>query len=56
MFKKSYFITDFKDFKDLLTKVFDDLANYNNYSIYFHNFAKFDSYFILKYLPDLGVV
>jgi len=56
MYKKSYFITDFKDFKDLLSKVFDDLIYYNNYSIYFHNFAKFDSYFILKYLPELGHV
>jgi hypothetical protein len=56
IFKKSYFISDYKDFKALLEKVFNDLANYNNYSIYFHNFAKFDSYFILKYLPDLGIV
>lgn len=56
MFKKSYFITDYEDFKSLLTQVFNDLDNYNNYSVYFHNFAKFDSYFILKYLPEIGIV
>lgn len=53
---KSYFITDYSDFKSLLSQVFNDLKNYNHYSIYFHNFAKFDSYFILKYLPDFGIV
>jgi|SRR5688572_3777733 len=53
---KSYFITDYKDFKSLLIQVFIDLKEYNNYSVYFHNFAKFDSYFLLKYLIELGNV
>jgi len=29
-------------------------GDYDGYSVYFHNFAKFDSLFLLKYLAVLG--
>jgi len=54
LISKSYFITDYKDFGDLLKNVLDDLVEFNDYTVYFHNFAKFDSYFLLKYLVELG--
>ena len=54
LISKSYFITDFKDFGDLLKNVLNDLVEFNDYTVYFHNFAKFDSYFLLKYLVELG--
>jgi len=54
LISKSYYITDYKDFGNLLKNVLDDLVEFNNYTVYFHNFAKFDSYFLLKYLVELG--
>lgn len=53
---KSYYITDYKDFGDLLKNVFKDLLPYKGYTVYFHNFAKFDSYFLLKYLIEFGEI
>jgi hypothetical protein len=47
---RSYFINDFKDFKELLQNVFNSLAEYNDYTIYFHNFSKFDSYFLVLFI------
>jgi len=30
------------------------IRKYNNYKIYFHNFSKFDGYFLVKYLAKIG--
>jgi hypothetical protein len=58
----SYYITNYSDFKSLLINVFNDLLEYKNsisctrLSVYFHNFSKFDSFFLLKYIAELGDV
>jgi len=31
------------------------IRKYNNYKIYFHNFSKFDGYFLVKYLAKIGI-
>ena len=30
------------------------IRKYKDYKIYLHNFAKFDGYFLLKYLSQIG--
>jgi hypothetical protein len=54
----SFFITDFKDSKDLILTALDSILirKYNGYNVYIHNMAKFDIIFLLKYLVKLGNV
>jgi hypothetical protein len=46
----------FQMFTNCFNKLIDYKQNNKNLVVYFHNFAKFDSYFILKYLVKLGKV
>ncbi len=60
--KKSYFINNLDpvtiDFEILrmINRAVTDICirKYNNYKIYFHNFSKFDGYFLVKYLAKIG--
>jgi len=42
---------------DMVTRAMRDInkKKYKNYKIYLHNFAKFDGYFLLKYLSQIGM-
>nr|YP_009517257.1 DNA polymerase [Tephrocybe rancida]YP_009517278.1 DNA polymerase [Tephrocybe rancida]AYE93167.1 DNA polymerase [Tephrocybe rancida]AYE93168.1 DNA polymerase [Tephrocybe rancida] len=54
--KKSYWIKDYSNFESLVEAAFKDICckKYDNYKIYFHNFANFDSTFIINILSNLG--
>src|SRR6266540_3469916 len=41
---------------DMIKRAIKDLniAKYYNYSVYLHNFSKFDAYFLIKYLSQIG--
>jgi hypothetical protein len=54
----SYFISDFKDSKDLILTALKSILSrkYNGYNVYIHNMAKFDIIFLLKHLVKLGNV
>jgi hypothetical protein len=54
----SFFITDFKDSKDLILSALKSILirKYNGYNVYIHNMAKFDIIFLLKHLVKLGEV
>jgi DNA polymerase type B, organellar and viral len=54
----SYFISDFKDPKDLIITALKSILvrKYNGFNVYIHNMAKFDIIFLLKYLVKLGNV
>lgn len=60
---KSYFIASLEpnhledNTFNMIKEAIDDLSKkkYNNYHIYFHNFAKFDGYFLIKHLSKLGL-
>jgi hypothetical protein len=51
----SYFISDYKNYDDLIFTVIKDICKnkYKNYRIYLHNLAKFDSIFLLKSLTKI---
>jgi len=40
----------------MINKVIEDICirKYRNYKIYFHNFSKFDGYFLIRYLSKIG--
>jgi len=58
----SYFIKDLNlsqledNILNMVTKAMEDInrKKYKGYRIYLHNFAKFDGYFLLKYLSQIG--
>jgi len=58
----SYFINNFKvsqfedNILDMVKRAMKDInrKKYKGYIIYLHNFAKFDGYFLLKYLAQIG--
>jgi hypothetical protein len=52
----SYYLLDFKSSDFLLSQAIKDLMHnkYDNYKIYIHNMAGFDSIFLLKILTELG--
>jgi hypothetical protein len=58
----SYFINNFKvsqledNILDMVTRAMKDInrKKFKGFSIYLHNFAKFDGYFLLKYLAQIG--
>jgi hypothetical protein len=56
--KKSYFLNDFKDFKQILNCCLDDILirKYRNYKIYFHNLSGFDGVLILTLLANINGV
>jgi hypothetical protein len=48
-----YYLSDYINNDDMIYNCFNDILNnkkYNKYTIYFHNFAKFDSLFLIKIL------
>lgn len=55
---KSYFLNDLDpvtinyNILKMVNSAMDDICikKYRNYKIYFHNFSKFDGYFLIKYL------
>lgn len=59
---KSYFINDLDpvtinyNILKMVNSAMDDICikKYRNYKIYFHNFSKFDGYFLIKYLAKIG--
>jgi len=55
---KSYYLSDFYNVESLIINAIKDLTfrKYKNYKVYIHNFAKFDSIFLLKYLNKIGIV
>lgn len=55
---KSFFISDFKNSEDLIIESIKYLnrPKYSGFKIYFHNFALFDSVFIVKRLRKLGTL
>ena len=48
----SFFLSDFDSIESMMNACFKKLfiRKYNNFSVYIHNFTKFDIYFLLKYL------
>jgi len=52
--KYSYLINS--NIQITIKKVMEDICirKYKGYKIYFHNFAKFDAIFLIKYLVELG--
>lgn len=52
----SFYISDFKNKDELIKKALSSLfiKKYNGYVVYFHNFSRFDSVFILSALTDLS--
>lgn len=52
----SFYITDFKCPEDMISTAINSilLRKYDGYSVYIHNFAKFDVFFIFKILIKLG--
>jgi len=56
---KSYFLSDFNQNPETMIKAaITDLmkVKFNGYNIYLHNFAKFDSIFLLNFLNKLGKI
>lgn len=56
---KSYFLTDFENNHETMIKTaITDLmkVKFNGYNVYLHNFAKFDSIFLLNFLNKLGQI
>nr|YP_010146944.1 hypothetical protein K4014_mgp23 [Cyclocybe aegerita]QQP21453.1 hypothetical protein [Cyclocybe aegerita] len=59
---KSYFIESLnnkeKNILNMITRAMNDICirKYKNYKVYLHNFFKFDGYFLVKYLSDIGFV
>ena len=55
---RTYYLSDFKSSDFLLTQAIKDLMvkKYDNYKIYIHNMAGFDSIFLLKILVGLGTI
>lgn len=59
---KSYFLNDLDpvtinyNILKMVNSAMDDICikKYRNYKIYFHNFSKFDGYFLIKYLAKIG--
>jgi hypothetical protein len=59
---KSYFINNLDpvtinyNILKMVNSAMDDICikKYRNYRIYFHNFSKFDGYFLVKYLAKIG--
>jgi hypothetical protein len=49
-----YYITDNSNM--LYQCIYDILLNYNNYTVYVHNFSNFDYYFILAILKDQTII
>ena len=49
---KLYYLTDYKDSGNMIEKMFDDImiSKYAGYTLYAHNFNKFDSAFIFRIL------
>jgi DNA polymerase type B, organellar and viral len=56
MITNSYFLTDFNSPENMIQKAVKDLlkAKYKGFKIYLHNFANFDSVFLLNTLTQLG--
>jgi hypothetical protein len=54
--KSSYFITDFKNYEDMIINCIKDIMvrKYDNHKVYIHNLAGFDGIFLLKILAKLG--
>lgn len=54
---KTYYLTDYKDDKEMVKNCFNDLLvnKQNNSTVYFHNFSKFDSLFLIKYLQEFSL-
>lgn len=54
--EKSFYLTDYKDSKDMLTSCIKSLLTrkYNNYRIYLHNFSNFDGIFLFNVLSMLS--
>lgn len=54
----NFYLSDYNSIEDMMKACFDKLfiRKYNNYSIYIHNLAKFDIYFLFKYLIKLVLV
>jgi len=54
----SYYISDFNNKEELLSKAISDLtkAKYHSHKIYIHNFAHFDAVFLMKELTNHGIV
>jgi hypothetical protein len=52
----SYFINDNINLKGMIYSAMKDICirKYKNYKIYLHNFSKFDSIFLIKYLTKIG--
>jgi hypothetical protein len=52
----SYFIGESNGFKNIFYQVMKDICirKYKGYKIYLHNFSKFDSIFLIKYLVNIG--
>jgi len=61
---KSYFIENTnplnleENILNMVRKAITDISirKYKGYKVYFHNFSKFDGYFLVKYLSQLGFV
>jgi hypothetical protein len=51
-----HFTDNYKSFEDLVFNVINELTiyKYKNYKIYFHNFSRFDSIFLLKLLVNIN--
>nr|AAC33727.1 B type DNA polymerase [Cyclocybe aegerita] len=60
---KSYFIDSIENniennIENMISRAMNDICirKYKNYKVYLHNFAKFDGYFLVKYLSKLGFI
>jgi len=53
-----YYLTDYKDSNSMIINCIHELMikKYDNYKVYIHNLARFDSIFLLKILANLGYV
>jgi uncharacterized protein YvpB len=56
--KTSFCIWEFKNVEEMIMKAIESimLRKYDRYNVYVHNLAKFDIFFLLKYLNKLGTV
>jgi hypothetical protein len=52
---KTFLVWDYKSVDEMLVDAFSFIlkAKYSGYSVYFHNFASFDSIFLFKLLVNL---
>jgi hypothetical protein len=50
----THYLTDFANQAEMLVAVVKTLTKYNGYSLYIHNFSRFDGIFLFKYILNLS--